>query len=86
MGQCVRLLESGKWSSRSRSMSRCEFCSIDRPTYTPTFIRSSLMGLGESRAPAAVLVGGRHVRLLEGLYTELNEGDDITLLVPFGGG
>lgn len=45
-----------------------------------------LDGTGQLRDSAAVLVRGRNARLLEGLETRLSEDDDITLLIPFGGG
>ena len=41
---------------------------------------------GKLRDSMAVLVNGRHARLLEGLDTALNEQDDIALLLLLGGG
>jgi MoaD family protein len=41
---------------------------------------------GQLGNATSVLVNGRHVRLLAGLDTALNEEDTVTLLVPLGGG
>ena len=41
---------------------------------------------GKLRDSIAVLVNGRHARLLGGLDATLNDQDDIALMLPLGGG
>jgi molybdopterin synthase sulfur carrier subunit len=41
---------------------------------------------GKLRDSIAVLVNGRHARLLGGLEATLNDQDDIALMLPLGGG
>ena len=41
---------------------------------------------GKLRPYIKILKNGRHIQFLDGIYTELKEGDVVTMFPPVGGG